>query len=90
MPLTWTLAHVIDGDSPFASMSAETFRDTGGEVLVQIRAIDQVSSQSVYARVSYASDEIVWKAKYADVYLRDQETGLLRVALEKLESIVPL
>jgi inward rectifier potassium channel len=90
MPLTWTLAHFIDGESPFASMSAETFRDTGGELLVQIRAIDQVSSQSVYARVSYASDEIVWNAKYADVYLHDPETGLLRVDLKKFDSVVPL
>jgi inward rectifier potassium channel len=90
MPLSWTLAHFIDKSSPFANMTEEAYRDAGGEILVQITAIDQVSSQSIHARASYAAEELIWNARYAEVYLRDGQTGLLKIDLREFDSVIPM
>jgi inward rectifier potassium channel len=90
MPLSWTIAHFIDVSSPFTDMTEETFRNAGGEILVQIRAVDQVSSQPIHARVSYAAEDLAWNARYAEVYLHDPQSGLLKVDLKKFDSVVPL
>jgi inward rectifier potassium channel len=90
MPLSWTIAHFINVDSPFHKLTEEAFRSGGGEILVQIRAIDQVSSQAIRARASYAAEDIAWNSRYAGVYLHDSQTGLLKVDLKKFDSVVPL
>ena len=89
LPLTWTVAHFITEDSPFYGLTADEFRSRKGEVVLQIRAIDQRSAQAVYARTSYSADEIAWNFRYADHYVRDTVTGAVGIDPELFHATVP-
>lgn len=89
LPLSWTVAHFITPESPFHGMTERSFRETFGELMLQIRGIDQNSSQPIYARVSYTAEEFVWGARYADQYIQDPKTGTLGIDPERFHAAVP-
>jgi inward rectifier potassium channel len=67
-PLTWTIVHPIDNESPFAGKSPEDFRELEAEILVKIKGWDETFSQTVHQRYSYRHDEIVWNARYTPAF----------------------
>ncbi len=69
LPLTWTVVHPIDQDSPLYGQTAESFRNCGLEVLVLLKAFDETFSTIVQTRTSYAFDDIVWGAKFANAFM---------------------
>ncbi len=76
-PLAWTVVHPIDQDSPFYALTAENLLSYQAEVIVVLRAIDEISQQSIQTRTSYHTNEIYWGHKFASMYVR--ESGLLAV-----------
>jgi hypothetical protein len=44
-------------------------------------------SQTVHARSSYMADEVVWNARFADIFNRPADDGLLTIDVRKLHSI---
>jgi len=71
LPLTWTVVHPIDEDSPLYGQSAETLRNSGLEVLVLLKAFDETFSTIVQTRTSYTYDDIVWGARFANAFMAD-------------------
>ncbi len=69
-PLSWTVVHPMDQDSPFAGLTHEELRAQDVEILVMIEGVDETFSQPVYARTSYKADQIVWGAKFSNVFRR--------------------
>lgn len=90
LPLAWTLVHFITEGSPFHNLSEAQFRELSGEVIVQVSGTDQASSQVVYSRISYTSEDIQWNAKYTDMYRHDKGTGLLGIDLERFDCTQPV
>lgn len=90
LPLAWTLVHPIGPESPFYNLTEQTFRERSGEVIVQVSGTDQASSQVVYSRISYTSDDMVWNAKYVDMYRHDKSSGLLSIDMERFDTTQPL
>ncbi|MGI4830416.1 MAG: ion channel [Janthinobacterium lividum] len=88
LPLSWTVAHFITPESPFYGLTKQQFLDTCGEVLLQVRGIDQNSSQAIYARVSYTAAEIAWNARYADHYVHDSDAGTLGIDSELFDTVI--
>lgn len=74
-PMTWTIVHPIDGDSPLAGMDAEQLRKADAEILVLLSGTDETLSQVVYSRTSYKASELDWDVRFADIYART-ETGV--------------
>ena len=69
MPLTWTIVHPIDADSPlFGKTSAELARSQA-EVLILVKGVDDTFSQTVHARYSYRYDEIAWSEQSNTAYV---------------------
>lgn len=64
----WIVVHPIDRDSPLYGMTEAEFHDSEPELLVAITGIDETFSQAVFTRSSYVSGEIVWGAKFRDIY----------------------
>jgi inward rectifier potassium channel len=68
LPLSWTIVHPIDDKSPFYGLTKEDIANTDMEILVFIKAFDEVFSNNVVTRTSYVSSEIVWGAKFKMMY----------------------
>ena len=56
--------------------------------MLQIRGMDQHSSQVIYARTSYTTDEMVWAARFADQYTQDPD-GMLGIDAQRFHLTVP-
>lgn len=67
-PLSWTLVHPIDGESPLHGLTREELLGCDAEILVLLTGIDETFSQTVHARSSYKADEVVWNAAFENIF----------------------
>jgi len=86
LPLTWTVVHPIDQESPLWSKSAADLDRLQAEILILIRGHDDTFNQTVIARYSYRHDEIVWGARFAPAFYAD-EKGELVLELPKVGEL---
>lgn len=86
-PLSWTVVHPIDEASPFHGLTHEDLVARDAEVLILLSAIDEASSQPVYTRTSYKADEIVWNARFADVFNHRGGGGRLTIDLGRIHEV---
>src|SRR6202521_5216056 len=70
-PLSWTIVHVIDANSPLHGLTHE---DLG-----LLPRFDETFSQTVHTRSSYKPEEIVWGATFKKIYKPLDATGVLRI-----------
>ncbi len=63
-PLTWTIVHPIDDDSPIKGMTVEELKAQSAEILILLKGFDDTFSQVVHSRYSYRFDEIIWGARF--------------------------
>ena len=71
-PLTWTVVHPIDPESPLYGKTAEDLASLQAEVLILIKGFDDTFSQTVHTRYSYRYDEIVWGARFTPAFQINQ------------------
>jgi inward rectifier potassium channel len=71
LPLTWTVVHPIDEQSPFHGESLESLRTSNAEILVLLKAFDETFSTIVQTRTSYTFDDVVWGARFANAFMAD-------------------
>lgn len=88
LTLSWTVVHPITEDSPFYKFTKEDFANTKGEILLFIKAFDDMFSNTVVARTSYTLKELVIGAKFIPMYHRNAEVNTTILDLEKLNSFV--
>jgi inward rectifier potassium channel len=72
LPLTWTIVHPIDENSPLWGITAQDLASMESEVLILIKGFDDTFSQSVNSRHSYRHDEIEWGAKFSPAFFIDE------------------
>jgi inward rectifier potassium channel len=77
MPLTWTVVHPIDAESPLWGITREQFEREQSEVMILIKAYDDTFSQTVFSRYSYRHDEVLWNRRFAPAFTVDDEGDLL-------------
>ena len=87
LPLTWTVVHPIDQDSPLWSKTATDLDRMQAEVLILLKGHDDTFNQTVIARHSYRHDEMVWGARFAPAFYADQH-GDLVLELPKVGELV--
>jgi inward rectifier potassium channel len=86
-PLHWVIVHPIDKNSPLLGVTHEELEKSDAEFLVLLTATDDTSSQTVHARSSYKHDELVWGAKFSDIFT--EEAGKIGIDVRKLHDIEP-
>ncbi|HAO08809.1 ion channel [Chryseobacterium sp. C3] len=86
LALNWTIVHEIDEESPFYGFSEEDFKNTGIEIIVHIRAFDEVFSNTVVQRTSYITKEIVYGAKFIPMYYPDKDNLSTVLNLDKISE----
>lgn len=92
LSLSWTIVHPIDDKSPFYGLSKEDIANTDMEIMVYLKAFDQVFSNNVTTRTSYVSSEIVWGAKFKMMYQpsEDKNKTILDVSMLNEYEKMPL
>jgi len=88
-PLSWTLVHPIDEDSPLHGLGPQELADSEAEFLVMLTGIDETFSQTVHARSSYKPGEIVWQARFDRIYQRVGRGGSLAIDVRRIHSLRP-
>lgn len=86
LPLTWTIVHPIDEESPFYGKTAADLHRLQGEILILIKGFDDTFSQTVHSRYSYRYDEIVWGARFASAFDVDAQ-GDIVLDVDKVGSL---
>jgi inward rectifier potassium channel len=71
LPLTWTLVHPINSDSPLHGLTQEELIARDAEIMILISGFDDTFNQTVHARFSYTANEIVWNAKFVRAFSVD-------------------
>ena len=78
MPLHWVVVHPIVEGSPMRGLTAEALAAADPEFVCLITADDETFAQTVHARTSYDRSDVVWGARFRDMYLADAD----RVAID--------
>ena len=68
LPLTWTIVHPIDENSPLRGKSAADLETLQTELMILVKAWDETFGQTVHQRYSYRYDEIVWNARFTPAF----------------------
>jgi inward rectifier potassium channel len=89
-PLAWTVVHPIDGESPLWGLSCEDCLAADAEFFVLLTAIDDAFSQAVHTRTSYKADEVIWNARFADLFLRRDGPEPVGIDLGRLDEVEKL
>ncbi|RYY82262.1 MAG: Inward rectifier potassium channel Irk, partial [Chitinophagaceae bacterium] len=80
----WTLVHAINEESPLYGYSLQDLKNMHAEVLVFVKAYDEVFANNVITRTSYTADEIIPNAKFKPMYHAHGGTTVLQV--DKLDD----
>lgn len=80
-PTIWTVNHPIDENSPLFGLTQKDLYDGEAEVMVLLKGFDDTFAQSVHTRFSYKPDEIVWGAKFVNIFgMEEDGTGTVDLA----------
>jgi len=86
LPLTWTVVHPIDSESPLWGKTAGDLENAQAEVLILIKAYDDTFSQTVLARYSYTDQEIVWGKRFRPAF-SVSDAGDLVVEVDRVGAV---
>ena len=86
IPLTWTIVHPIDNESPLFGKTEADLKAQQAELLIVIKAYDDTFSQMVVARHSYRYDELVWGRRFSPAFFVDG-AGDMVLELPKLGEL---
>ena len=86
-PLTWTVVHPLTPASPAWGLSDADLRAGDAEILVRLAALDEATMQPVVARTSYRAGDIVWGARFRDLF--DRSGYVLTVDVSRLDETDP-
>jgi inward rectifier potassium channel len=87
-PLTWTLMHVIDAQSPLYGLDAESLAKVDARFFLAVDARDTALGALVQDIRDYAHDKIVFGMRYAEAVSRD-EHGQTTADLSRLSMLEP-
>jgi inward rectifier potassium channel len=87
-PLSWTVVHPLGPDSPLAGFGPDDFRNRDGEIIVLVKAFDDSFSQTTYTRHSYRLDEVVYGARFAYIFGKNDD-GAVTIDLHRIGEHEP-
>ena len=86
LALSWTVVHPIDEKSPLFDLTLEDLQSANAEVLVFVKAFDDVFSNTVMTRTSYVAAEIIWGAKFKLMYYTNEDQSKTVLDLDKINE----
>lgn len=90
MPLHWVIVHPITETSPLRGLTPESLAAADPEIFCLINADDETFAQTVHAKSSYDKANIVWGARFRDMYLPDTKKVAIDLnRLHDFEAVPP-
>ncbi len=92
-PLSWTIVHPIDEESPLHDYDAgDDLRECESEFLILLNGFDETFSQTVHTRSSYRGDEVVWGARFRNMFNPPAPDGSISIDIRRIHDVerVPL
>ena len=86
LPLSWTIVHPIDDNSPLQGLGPDDLERLQAEFLILIKCFDDTFSQTVHARYSYTFDELEWESRFLPAFDITEE-GDLAFDVSQLDRI---
>ena len=84
--LSWTVVHPIDENSPLRGLNREALLNADAELLILLTGTDETISQTVHSRSSYKADEIVWGARFGNMFMRTDDGGIIGMNLNRIHN----
>jgi inward rectifier potassium channel len=88
-PAAWTIVHPIEQDSPLRGATRDSLLAEDAEFIVLLTGYDETFAAIVHTRTSYKPHEIVWGARFADVFNHGDPRSGLSIDVGRLHQIVP-
>jgi inward rectifier potassium channel len=89
-PLSWTIVHTIDRDSPLYGVTQDELCASGAEFLILLTGMDETFSQVVNSRTSYQASEVLWDAKFSDIFVYDPDGKMAGIDMKRFHETVRL
>lgn len=86
LPMNFTVVHPIDEDSPLYGLTLEDMRNADFEIYVLVKAYDDGFSSNVLQRTSYTYNEVIFNAKFVQMYRESDDGNTTIVELNKLNK----
>jgi|SRR5579859_3227224 len=85
-PLSWTVVHPIDEDSPLYGWDRERAIAARSEFLVLLTGVDETFAQAVHARSSYSAEEVEWGAHFVSLF---REGKGIQIEMDRFHRVEP-
>ncbi len=87
-PVTWTIVHPIDQDSPLYGKTAADLERQQSEFMILIKGYDDTFNQTVHSRYSYRYDEVIWGVRFAPAFHIDSGGDII-LEVDKVGELMP-
>lgn len=84
-PMTWTINHPIDENSPLFGMTLKDMEEADVEFLISLHGFDDTFAQTVNTRFSYTYEEVIHGAKFISVFSQNAQ-GQTSQDLNKIDD----
>jgi inward rectifier potassium channel len=85
---TWTVMHVITGESPLFGVTPQSAVREELEAVVSVFGVDEVTHQTVHARERYQTSDLIFGARLRDL-LSERPDGKLQLDVRGFDEIDP-
>ncbi len=79
LPLSWTVVHPIDENSPVTDMDIDDLKKSKAEFMILLTGYNNTLSQQVHARTSYKPENIEWDAKFSNIFAYKHGKTIIKV-----------
>lgn len=86
LPFTWTVVHPIDDKSPMYGLAEKDIIERDAEFVILIKSITDTYFQTVYSRMSYKPQEIIWNAKFNPMKQTPQKSGGISINVKDIHD----
>lgn len=88
-PLTWTLVHKINDDSPINSLSLSGLKQLHAEVIILVETFDETYSQTILQKHSYSAEQWLENVRFERNFDAN-EHGQIELNVKDLNRITPI
>ncbi len=90
LSLSWTVVHPINEKSPLYGFTEQDLKATDMELMVFVKAFDEVFSNTVVSRWSYVTAEMVWGARFNLMYHPSEDQTRTILDISRINDYTPV